>query len=224
MNDLSSRVPREVLTPPGSHWTIKAAVTRRSILNEPTLVLNRSWYAVATTTVRHAIRLMFVGASRAVSATSYETHSFDTWVEITVPPDELCIRTVSMRILKPEVIVLTHYDGVPNKSLPFTRRSLFKRDRHTCQYCGTQPGVAQLTIDHVMPRSRGGRTTWTNCVLACVPCNLEKGSRTPGEARMSLGRTPEPPPWTHALEIPTGGLPESWTKFVSAKLWGSIGA
>ena len=84
-----------------------------------------------------------------------------------------------MRLRVPEVVALAGYDRLPEAAVAFSRRNIFKRDHYTCQYCGVQPGTEELTIDHVIPRSQGGTSTWENCVLACVACNKQKADRTP---------------------------------------------
>ena len=81
----------------------------------------------------------------------------------------------------PEVILLSTYGKVPRIEVSFSRKNLYRRDGHACQYCGTHRPSSELSIDHVLPRSRGGRTTWENCVLACVRCNSKKADRTPRE-------------------------------------------
>jgi 5-methylcytosine-specific restriction endonuclease McrA len=190
-----------------------------SILTQPALVLNRSWSAIATTTVRHALALVFKGSAKAIHTDTFEAHEFATWADLAVPPDEPCVRTVSLRIRAPEVIQLTQYNAVPSSSVVFSRRNLYKRDRNTCQYCGARPGTAELSIDHVLPRARGGRTTWENCVLACVRCNRRKGSRLPEEVGLSLLKTPVRPRWTPTLELPLGRVSQSWERFVSDRYW-----
>ncbi len=95
----------------------------------------------------------------------------------------------------PEVIALTDYDRLPMAAVTFSRRNIFKRDHYTCQYCGAQPGSEELTIDHVVPRSQGGVSTWENCVLACMACNKRKADRTPEQARMRLRKKPVRPAW-----------------------------
>ena len=99
----------------------------------------------------------------------------------------------------PEVIVLKTYDRLPTNSVTFSRRNIFKRDRFTCQFCGRQPGSEALTIDHVVPRSQGGTSTWENCVLACIDCNARKADRTPEQARMPLRHAPIRPDLEAAL-------------------------
>ncbi len=189
------------------------------VLSSPTLVLNRSWAAIATTTARHAIGLACTGAARIIRPETYETHGLDSWADLAVPPGEPAIRTISLEIRVPEVIVLTRYSGMPNQVATFSRRNLYKRDHNTCQYCGARPGTSELSIDHVIPRSRGGRSTWENCVLACVCCNGKKACRLPDEASMRLRHKPVAPRWTPIMEVPIARIRQSWRKFVSERYW-----
>ena len=131
-----------------------------SVLTQDTLVLNRSWMAIATTPVRHAISLLFTGSAQAIEPATFEVHDFDTWVELPVGENDPSISTVRMKLRVPEVIVLRRFSGVPKQQLPFTRRNLLRRDQSKCQYCGRLPGHAELSIDHVIPRARGGETSW----------------------------------------------------------------
>jgi len=194
-------------------------MTDAGVLSQPTLVLNKSWYAISTTTVQRALCLLFTEAAKVIRPETFEVHGFRSWSDLAVPPDEPCVRTVKLRIRVPEIILLTRYDRVPRRTLPFTRRNLFRRDNNTCQYCGGRPGTSWLTIDHIIPRSRGGRSTWHNCVLACVPCNRKKANRTPAEAGMRLLTEPVVPQWMQTAEIPLGRIPQSWEKFVNEQYW-----
>jgi 5-methylcytosine-specific restriction endonuclease McrA len=116
----------------------------------------------------------------------------------------------------PTVIRLRHYVRVPYKDIPLTRRNLLQRDNHTCQYCGYGGGEG-LTLDHVIPRSRGGGETWENMVTACVRCNVKKGNRTPREAEMPLFSQPRKPHSSLYFEVTrqihSGGHQE-WRKYV----------
>ena len=190
-----------------------------SALNHQTLVLNKSWVAISTTTVREALSMLFTGNARAIWPETFESHGFDSWADLAVKDGEPCVRTVSLSIRIPEVVVLTHFGGMPRQQASFSRRNLFLRDKNTCQYCGKRPGTKELTIDHVLPRSRGGLSTWTNCVLACVPCNRRKANRLPDEAHMDLANIPRCPPWTPILEVPVVRIRQSWKHFVSEKYW-----
>jgi 5-methylcytosine-specific restriction endonuclease McrA len=96
---------------------------------------------------------------------------------------------------------LLQYDRTPRVGVRLTRRNLLLRDGYQCQYCGKRPGSRELNVDHVLPRSRGGRDTWDNLVISCRGCNLRKGKRTPVEAGMSLLSAPHQPRWTLAAQI-----------------------
>ena len=115
----------------------------------------------------------------------------------------------------PTVIRLRHYVKVPYKEIPLTRRNLLERDRHTCQYCNYKG--EELTLDHVLPRSRGGDDSWENLVTACVRCNVKKGNRTPKEANMSLNYQPRRPYSSLLFEISKYTRENSnqeWRKYV----------
>lgn len=115
----------------------------------------------------------------------------------------------------PSVIRLRNYVRVPYKEIPLTRRNIFERDRHTCQYCYYKG--EQLTLDHVIPRSRGGGDTWENLVSACVRCNVRKGNRTPKEANMPLLSQPRKPYSSLYFELikhTKDNVNHEWRKYV----------
>jgi 5-methylcytosine-specific restriction endonuclease McrA len=189
------------------------------MLNDPTLVLNRSWIAVSTTTVREAISMVYRGVARVIQPDNFQTHDFDSWADLAAVQDGPVIHTVRLRIRVPEVILLLRHDRMPSRAVPFSRRNLYRRDGFRCQYCGTRQPTQELSIDHVLPRSRGGRTTWDNCVLACIPCNVRKGNRTLQESGMSLRRVPARPAWSPCLTVTVARRRASWEKFVSEQYW-----
>ncbi len=190
-----------------------------TFLDQRALVLNRSWVAIDTTTVRRAIVWIYRGIARAVNPETYEAHDFQAWADLSIVRDQPTIRTINLKIRVPEVILLQMYNDVPRKEVVFSRRNIYKRDRYTCQYCGARPGSEELSIDHVLPRAQGGRSTWTNCVLACVECNKRKANRTPIEAGMHLLKPPIRPPWTPLVSVRLGTLRASWERFLSEKYW-----
>jgi 5-methylcytosine-specific restriction endonuclease McrA len=154
-------------------------------------------------------------SARAVDPDDYRIYTWDEWMQLEPSIDEPCIRTARLRLRVPEVVCLAHYDKLPSSAVTFSRRNVAKRDHQTCQYCGAQPGGSLITVDHVVPRSQGGVSSWTNCVAACVECNARKANRTPEQAGMHLKRRPARPAWkplytAHALNI------ESWAKFLAA--------
>lgn len=186
----------------------------------PVLKLNKSWIPIGVTTVRTAMTLMFEERAKAVETGDFQTHDFESWVQLSALKDEPAIRTATLEIRIPEVVVLTNYSHTPDKHVTFSRANIYRRDRYTCQYCGKQPGTTELTIDHIIPRSRGGTSIWTNCVLACLPCNFRKADRTPAEAEMKLRNQPTKPEWSPKMVLGrVRNMPVSWERFVSDAYW-----
>ncbi|MCY3022351.1 MAG: HNH endonuclease [Planctomycetota bacterium] len=189
------------------------------VLNDATLVLNKHWVPVDFTTVLDALCKLYAGSARAIKPDDYSVHDFESWAQLKVAEGAPCVRTATIAIPVPEVIILAHYGRVPDRGLAFSRGNLFRRDRYTCQYCGRRPGTAELTIDHVSPRSRGGISSWTNCVVACLKCNSRKANRTAAEAGLVLRRQPAKPEWSPRLVVARIPCKASWEKFVSDAYW-----
>lgn len=186
------------------------------------LVLNRLWQAINTCSVERAVTLLYTGHAQVVSANAgnFNTFSFSEWCHLHQDQaDEDCIRSISIRIPVPRIIVLLFFDRFPRKEVRFTRNNLFERDRNTCQYCGQRFDRKELNIDHVVPRQRGGRTTWTNVVCSCIECNRRKGSRTPEEANMHLIRAPRKPRWRPFIELQFGEVDHQWRHFIDLAYW-----
>jgi 5-methylcytosine-specific restriction endonuclease McrA len=187
-------------------------------LQRPALILNRNWQPVNVATVARALVLLWNEAARVVDPETYQLFTWADWSRISPRDGDAFIQAVRLRLRVPEVIVLAGYDRLPSAAVSFSRRNVFKRDHWTCQYCGVQPGGGELTIDHVMPRSQGGTSTWDNCVLSCIDCNKRKADRTPQQAKMKLRKAPVRPTWKplytrHEVRI------ESWSKFVGEAYW-----
>jgi 5-methylcytosine-specific restriction endonuclease McrA len=145
-------------------------------LGQRVLVLNASYEPLQLISIRRAVVLLLQEKAELVEATA----------------ERLRAQGFSLEI--PLVIRLVRYIKIPRRlRLPCSRRGVLMRDRETCQYCGAQPGRAHLTVDHVVPRSRDGQTTWENVVAACRDCNHRKGGRTPEEAHMLLLSKPRQP-------------------------------
>jgi len=187
-------------------------------LQRPALILNRNWQPVNVATVARALVLLWNEAARVVDPDDFRLYSWADWARLCPQEGEACIRSVRAALRVPEVIVLVQYNRLPNSAVSFSRRNVFKRDHWTCQYCGRQPGGEELTIDHVVPRSQGGVSTWENCVLACVDCNKRKADRTPAQAGLKLRRTPVRPTWK-PLYARSSVRMASWSKFVSEAYW-----
>ncbi len=125
------------------------------------------------------------------------------------------VRTVSREIPVPRVIALREFDKLPARHVRFSRTHIFMRDQYTCQYCARELPKAQLNLDHVMPRSRGGKTSWDNVVTSCLTCNRIKGNRTPQEAQMPLRKKPKKPAGSLGL-LSFKNIHESWQNFILA--------
>jgi 5-methylcytosine-specific restriction endonuclease McrA len=195
------------------------APTRKSVLDLPTLVLNRSWIPVHITSVRRAVCMVYQDAAMVVTTDTLQVLPFGEWISMPNPPTSRWIRTVSLSVPAPEVIRLSRYDRVPIHEAPFTRRNLYQRDDYTCQYCGRRGSADKLSIDHVVPRSRGGHTTWENCVLACVRCNARKADRTLKEAGLRLQQPPRRPRWSPYLNMAHVERLPSWRRFTPDDSW-----
>ena len=195
-----------------------------SLLNQHVLVLNRLWQAVNICSARRALTLLFEGHAQVVVGGgdgSYQTYNFEQWQDFSeTAPDPEAIRTVSFRIRVPRVILLMFFDRLPKKEVKFTRHNIFERDKNTCQYCGQAFDRKDLNLDHVIPRERGGPTTWKNIVCSCILCNTRKANRTPAEAGMHLIRKPKRPKWRPFVQVNlTAPHHESWKHFLDIAYW-----
>jgi len=166
------------------------------VINTAVLVLNRHYQPIHVTNVKRAFSLLYLGVARVVDP-EFKTFDFESWAQLSaeVAGGDV-IRTVNRAIRIPRVIVLQIYDRIPKTKVRFSRHNIYTRDNNTCQYCGRQLARAELNLDHVVPRSRGGRTTWDNVVCCCVDCNIAKGARTMEQAGLKLLKVPTRPRWT----------------------------
>jgi 5-methylcytosine-specific restriction endonuclease McrA len=185
-----------------------------------TLVLNRSFRAVAVADWRRAVTLLYMGLAEALDE-ELTPYDFAAWVAASsswIEPPAGFVTSPRVRFAVPEVIRLVRYDRVPHREVAFTRHNVFARDRWRCAYCGERKPTEQLDLDHVIPRSRGGEHEWTNVVSSCRPCNLRKADRLPDEAGMPLKRRPERPRWTligSLMPHPRREIPASWRRLLT---------
>ena len=143
-------------------------------LQKPVLVLNASYEPINICAARRALVLVLKGVAAAEEESTHAVHSTRRMMRL------------------PSVIRLLEYRRIPHQTRALSRKNILMRDRYTCQYCLRILPSAELTLDHVIPRSRSGESAWENLVACCHPCNNRKGSRTPDEAGMKLTRQPRP--------------------------------
>jgi 5-methylcytosine-specific restriction endonuclease McrA len=161
------------------------------------LVLNATYEPLNVVSVKRAVVLLLKEKAQIVEAT-------EAWV-----------RAQNWAIPQPLVIRLVYYVRIPHRlSLPLGRRTVLARDGYTCQYCGARPDKSELTLDHVVPRSRGGRSSWENVVTACTRCNQRKGRHTPEEAGMPLRVPPRRPRYIALTVLADARQHEVWNKYV----------
>ncbi|MEE9212644.1 MAG: HNH endonuclease [Phycisphaeraceae bacterium] len=197
-------------------------------LNAQVLVLNKHWMAIRVTDARRAFSLVFRSLAEAIHVDdgAYSGHDFESWAELSTAHEQFerheyeWVRTVQMHIAVPKVIRLFGYDRLPQQEVKLNRRNIFARDRNQCQYCGGRFPTSELSLDHIMPRSRGGRSAWTNLVCACTRCNARKGGRTPGYAGLTLIRKPFKPRRNPVISLRLGSDKyASWRAFLDNAYW-----
>ena len=200
-----------------------------------TLVLNKNFTAIHIVSWEKSMSLIFQGAAEAVDE-NLQAYNFADWCELSaLMATGKFVHTTTMRIAVPEVIRLTRYDRLPKRDVKFTRSAIYTHYSNTCCYCGGKFSTKELNLDHVVPRTKGGRTDWNNIVLSCVLCNTIKDDRLLGDAvypkshpragqKMKLLVKPSRPNWsgprTMTVQAPLP-MPVSWQRLLDEKYWGS---
>lgn len=191
-----------------------------NVLEESVLVLDKNFAALEITTVKDAFDILFRDSGVVID--KYQKYSLEDWIEYSdmvistsgdVPVGSV-IRSPRHTILVPDVILITDYNGYnkSNNVLKYSRHNIFQRDNYECQYCGKHFSKRDLTLDHILPKSRGGRAAWNNIVSACKPCNSRKGNLLLSETTMKLIKQPTTPTWKETFRLPKGK--ESWTLYL----------
>lgn len=199
-------------------------------LNSSVLVLNRFYMAVHVVSVRRAFTMLYRRVAEVVSYEDdqYQTYDFSDWTELSQfkreyeldHPSDDWVRTVTIEIQAPRIVRLLFYNRLPERGVKLNRRNIFARDGGQCQYCGRKFMSSELTLDHVIPRSRGGRASWDNLVCSCANCNSRKGGRSPKEARMKLVRKPYKPRRSPAVTLRLRNEKyRSWKQFLDNAYW-----
>ena len=198
-----------------------------SALDSSVLVLNRLYMAVHVISARRAFSMLVkqVAEVVAVEEDRYTSYDFESWVEVSQARDRFeagtdWVHSVNFDVVVPKIIRLLFYDRLPASKVKFNRRNIFARDHNRCQYCGSRFPTSELSLDHVIPRSRGGESTWENMVCACTDCNARKGGRLPAEASMTLVRRPAQPKRSPVIRLKlSSGKYKCWQAFVDNAYW-----
>jgi len=184
--------------------------------------------AVRVVNAKRAFSLLYRRLAEVVHIEDgqYLSYDFESWREVSelkrhFEPDGFdWVRTVQFEIAVPRIIRLLFYDRLPRTDVKFNRRNIFARDGNRCQYCGRRFPTHELSIDHVIPRSRGGKSTWDNVVCCCLECNVKKGGRTPEEAGMKLIAKPTKPKRSPIIGLKlTDKRYASWKQFLDFAYW-----
>ncbi|MCJ8329489.1 MAG: HNH endonuclease [Lentisphaeria bacterium] len=195
-------------------------------LDARVLVLSKSWIPIDTTTVFEALKKVMTERARIVAA-DYSLYGMDEWIDnwgdakkIAELAEEKIIHAVNFNMAIPEVIVTTEYNGFFMKKAKLSRNAIFARDNYECQYCGKHYKKDQMNIDHIIPRSKGGKTIWTNLVLSCISCNCKKGNMLLEDVGMKLRRKPFQPHWSMVKNKKAyNNIPKSWEEFLGKLYW-----
>jgi len=193
-------------------------------LDESCLVLNKNYAVINVVKAWRALSLLTRGRAEVVYVEDgyYKSYSLDSWFALSeiriaegINSDESYIQGVEKRIILPRIIRTIFYDKNPARKTVLTRRNVYLRDANTCQLCGIKLPSTELNLDHVIPKSRGGKTTWLNVVCSCIKCNSKKGDRTLTEAGMKLLRKPFIPRYNLTLYERSKELKyKSWNDFL----------
>lgn len=205
-------------------------VRGNTALDASVLVLNKLYMAIHIISVRRAFCLLCKNLAEVISLEDgqFATYDFQTWRDVSefkakhfeLNEHDDWVRTVDSEIQVPRVIRLMSYDRLPKQSVKFNRRNIFARDNNQCQYCGKKFSLSDLSLDHVVPRTQGGKSTWENIVCACLDCNVRKGGRTPKEASMKLIRQPVKPKRSPMLNLKLSSKKyASWKTFLDNAYW-----
>ncbi|MCG3139060.1 MAG: hypothetical protein HJJLKODD_02938 [Phycisphaerae bacterium] len=191
-------------------------------------MLNRHYAPVRIISVRRAFTLLLKDLAEVIHIEDgkYLAYDYESWREVSAlrrefePHEHDWIRTVRFYLAVPRIIRLTLFDRLPRQEVKFNRRNIFARDSNRCQYCGRKFPTTELSLDHVVPRSRNGPNNWENVVCCCLRCNVKKGGRTPEEAHMKLITPPVKPKRSPVVSIQLSDHRyRSWKQFLDHAYW-----
>lgn len=179
------------------------------------LVLNKNYIPIEVTHAKRALSMLYQEVAKALDE-EYRTYDFMNWLQLEATQAHERIGLVERFIRVPQAVVLKFYDQIPQKQIRFSRINVYLRDQHICQYCGQNFSKDQLNLDHVIPKSKGGLTTWENVVCCCLNCNKRKADLSLAQAEMKLIKKPSKPRWSFLQEIQPKEL-HHWKSFLGFK-------
>jgi 5-methylcytosine-specific restriction endonuclease McrA len=160
------------------------------------LVLNKNWQAVGIKNPADTFAMLMTDTATGLDIRGLDYMvplRWEDWVNLPINEDDEFVQTINQKIKIPKVIILSKFDKVPRKRPRFSQKNIWIRDNFTCQYTGKKLKPGEGNIDHIIPKSRGGSTDWSNCVLACKKVNAKKADAMPEEVGLKLLKRPEPP-------------------------------
>ena len=199
-----------------------------SALDSHVLVLNQHYAAVRVVSAKRAFCMIFKQIAEIISVeeSQFVSYDFASWCELSQFRAQYehdhhdWIKCVKFDLAVPRIIRLLFYDRLPRQAVKLNRRNIYARDRNRCQYCGKKMPTSELSLDHVVPRSQGGGTSWENLVCCCVKCNVRKGGKTPKEAHMKLIVDPVKPKRSPVITMRlTSEKYASWKQFLDQAYW-----
>jgi 5-methylcytosine-specific restriction endonuclease McrA len=202
-------------------------------LSANVLVLNRYYQAIRVINVKRAFSMLCREMAEVIhiekdldGVAKWQNLDFAGWQELSLlkaefePDGHDWIHTVRFQIAVPRIIRLLGYDKLPRQDVKFNRRNIYARDGSKCQYCGKRYATTELSLDHVVPKSQGGKANWTNIVCCCVRCNVKKGGRTPEQAHMHLITKPVKPKRSPVISVKLADERyASWKQFLDTAYW-----
>ena len=196
-----------------------------NLVNEPVLLLNKHFLAIQVAIAKESICALVTGKARVVDH-NYITYDLENWKIYTKAnkddPDRVkdfagILHSPSTELFVPQVIIAPdcEFNSPMIKTIKYSRRNVYQRDKHTCQYCLQKFTRNNLTLDHVIPKCQGGKSSWTNVVASCGKCNTRKGDKLLSELGWALKSIPQQPKWKSHVGIPFSKIKkEYWDRFL----------
>jgi 5-methylcytosine-specific restriction endonuclease McrA len=195
-------------------------------LHSQVLVLNKNWHPIRVQSLRNAISKVINNRAKFIDYDTSLLYSWDEWLDNFSTPnkdtdkvDYEIIKSKNFSFKKPFISVCTKYNKVPKVSLKLTKRNLLIRDNFCCQYSNVKLTYKTATIDHVIPKSKGGTTTWNNLVICSLEINVRKANKTLAETGLKLLKIPKKPQWSPVYEMINKKRSKHWDNFIKDKQW-----